>query len=82
MAVWDTHRAETMRIRDELVPLMIQRREAAFAAYRGGTGTLDDVLKARRGELDARLRLLEHQQLAASAWAWLEYVLPIADQRP
>jgi outer membrane protein TolC len=81
MAVWDTHRAETMRIRDELVPLAVQRREAALAAYRGGTGTLDDVLKARRGELDVRLRLVEHQQQAASAWAWLEYVFPIADQR-
>ena len=65
MAVWDTHRAETVRIRDELVPLTIQRREAALAAYRGGTGTLDDVLKARRGELDARLRQVEHQQQAS-----------------
>jgi len=82
MAVWDTHRAETVRIRDELVPLTVQRREAALAAYRGGTGTLDDVLKSRRGELDARLRQVEHQQQAASAWAWLEYVFPIADQYP
>ena len=79
MAVWDTHREETMRIRDELVPLMMQRREAVLAAYRGGTGTLEEVLKARRGELDARLRLVEHQQQAAIAWAWLEYLLPIPD---
>jgi hypothetical protein len=80
MAVWNTHRAETMRIGTS-VPLTVQRREAALAAYRGGTGTLDDVLSTST-ELDARLGQIEHQQQAASAWAWLEYVFPIADQQP
>src|SRR5262249_47860364 len=80
IVVWETHRDETMRIRDELIPLQFQKREAALAAYRGGTGTLDAVLQARRDELDARLRLVQHQQLAANAWAWLEYVFPLAEQ--
>ena len=42
-----------------MLPLAAQRREAALAAYRGGTGTLAAVLEARRAELDATLSLLQ-----------------------
>jgi outer membrane protein TolC len=80
VAEWDSHRGEAMRIKDELIPLAVQKREAALAAYRGGTGTLDAVLEARRGELRAQLKLIQHEQLAGNAWAWLEYVFPVAEQ--
>ena len=53
----------------ELLPLNALRREAALAAYRGGTGTLAAVLEARRAELDIALALLQMEQAAARAWA-------------
>ena len=58
VAEWESARAQAQRIRDELLPLAAQRREAAQAAYRGGTGPLSAVLEARRAELDAELALI------------------------
>ena len=72
-------RSRPQRIRDDMLPLAAQRREAALAAYRGGTGTLAAVLDARRAELDARLALLQQEQAAAKAWAWLNFVLPVTE---
>ena len=54
-AEWESARAQAQRIETELIPLAVQRREAALAAYRGGTGTLAAVLEARRALLDAEL---------------------------
>ena len=76
VAEWEGARAQALRIRDELIPLAAQRREAALAAYRGGTGTLAAVLDARRGELAARLALIERQAAGARAWAWLASLFP------
>ncbi len=67
---------QARRIGDELIPLAAQRLDAALAAYRGGTGALAPVLEARRSELDARLALLQQEQAAAKAWAWLQFVRP------
>jgi outer membrane protein TolC len=69
-----------MRTRGELLPLAAQRSDAALAAYRGGTGTLAAVLDARRGELDARLTLIQQEQAAARAWAWLQFVIPVTEK--
>ena len=77
---WQSARTQAARIRDDLLPLAAQRREAALAAYRGGTGTLAAVLDARRAELDARLALIQQEQAAAKAWAWLIFVLPATEQ--
>jgi outer membrane protein TolC len=78
-AEWDAARTQALRIREGMLPLAAQRREAALAAYRGGTGTLAAVLEARRAELDARLALLQQEQAAARAWAWLNFVLPVSE---
>ncbi len=75
-AEWESARAQAQRIETALVPLAVQRREAALAAYRGGTGTLAAVLDARRALLDAELSLISQQQAAAKAWAWLNFVVP------
>jgi len=80
LAEWESARTQARRIRDEMLPLAAQRREAALAAYRGGTGTLAAVLDARRGELDARLALIQQEQAAAKAWAWLQFVLPVTEK--
>ena len=80
LAEWESARAQAKRISDEMLPLAAQRREAALAAYRGGSGTLAAVLDARRAELDARLALIAQEQAAAKAWAWLQFVLPVTEK--
>jgi outer membrane protein TolC len=80
VAEWEAARAQADRIRDELIPLTLQRRDAATAAYRGGTGTLNAVLGARRALLAAQLALIAQEQAAGKAWVWLAYVMPEADR--
>ncbi len=79
IAEWDSARVQAERIERELLPLAAQRRDAAQAAYRGGTGPLAAVLDARRAQLDAELALITQQQAAAKAWAWLNFVTPVAE---
>jgi outer membrane protein TolC len=76
LSEWDATRATARRIADELIPLAARRLDAALASYRGGTGGLSPVLEARRSELEARLALLQQEQAAAKAWAWLQFVRP------
>jgi outer membrane protein TolC len=71
---WESALAQAQRIERDLVPLAVQRRDAALAAYRGGTGGLAAVLEARRALLDAELALIAQQQAAAKAWAFLNFV--------
>jgi outer membrane protein TolC len=78
-AEWESARAQAQRIRSELLPLAAQRREAALAAYRGGTGSLATVLDARRAELDAQLALIAQEQAVAKAWAFLNFVVPVTE---
>jgi outer membrane protein TolC len=80
LAEWESARAQAKRIRDELLPLVAQRREAALAAYRGGSGMLVAVLEARRAELEAGLALIAQEQAAAKAWAWLQFVFPTMEK--
>jgi len=80
LAEWESARAQAQRIKDEMLPLAARRQEAALAAYRGGSGPLAAVLDARRGELDARLALIQQEQAAAKAWAWLQFVLPVTEK--
>ena len=76
LAEWESAREQAQRTRREMLPLAVQRRDATLAAYRGGTGTLAAVLDARRFELDVRLNLIQQEQLAAKAWAWLRFAHP------
>ena len=64
-------------------------RDAAArgAAARGGARGLSRRhrnacvgLDARRAELDVRLTLIQQEQTAAKAWAWLQFVLPVAEK--
>jgi len=76
---WESARVQAQRIETELLPLAQQRRDAMLAAYRGGTGTLAAVLEARRALLDAELALIQQQQAAAKAWAWLNFVVSASE---
>ena len=42
-------------------------------------GSLAAVLDARRALLDAELALIQQQQAAAKAWAWLHFVVPATE---
>jgi outer membrane protein TolC len=75
-AEWDAANTQARRLREQMLPLATQRREAALAAYRGATGPLAAVLDARRSELEVQLALVQQQQAAAKAWAWLNFVIP------
>lgn len=75
LAEWEAARAQAARIRDELIPLAARRTEAALAAYRGGMGPVAMALDARKAELDAQLALINMEQAAAKAWAWLANVV-------
>jgi len=51
--------AQLARARDVLVPLAKQRVDLETASYRGGAGSLSDVLAARRDEVEAELTALD-----------------------
>ena len=73
---WGALRERLARYRDEIVPLAVERTQAATAAYAGGRGALAEVLGARRGEYDARLAALQLELDAARLWARLTFLLP------
>ena len=73
---WNAMREQGTRLREDLLPLARARTAAALASYRGGMGTLAMVLEARRGELEADVMLINMEQAAARAWAWLANLIP------
>jgi outer membrane protein TolC len=76
VADWQTGLERIKRIETELVPLAVQRAQAALAAYRGNTGSLAAVLEARRSERDTRLQALQLAAETARAWAQLNFLFP------
>jgi outer membrane protein TolC len=78
-----TWRSNLERLHDyqkSLIPLAGERKRAALAAYRGGRGSLDAVLQARRMEIDTRMEQLRIEMETAALWAQLEYLIPLAQQ--
>jgi outer membrane protein TolC len=73
---WGALRDRVGRYRAEIIPLAIERTQAATAAYAGGRGSLAEVLGARRGEFDARLAAVQLELDAARLWARLTFLLP------
>ncbi len=71
---WSGNRERLAIYADSLTPLARERTAAALAAYRGGKGTLADVLAARRNELDVRREALMLQRETARLWAELNYL--------
>ena len=63
-----------------LLPLAGQRRDAALAAYRAGSGgSLTAVLEARRAEIDTQAERLRIELDIARLWAQLNYLMPPDD---
>lgn len=73
IAEWESARERQTRLEHELVPLATERTQAELSAYRSGKSSLNDVLVARRSEVEARLQALQMQADAARLWAQLNF---------
>jgi outer membrane protein TolC len=73
---WENGRERRTRYERELVPLARERTQAVLAAYRGGRGSLNDVLAARRSEIEVRLQVLQLEMETARLWAQINFLLP------
>ena len=71
---WDSARERLERYRNSIIPLAADRTVAARAAYRGGKATLNDLLLAQHGEIDARLKALQLEESQARLWAQLTFL--------
>ncbi len=78
---WQNGRERITRYRRELIPLANERTTATLTAYRGGKAGLNDVLAARRNELDVRLQALQLEADTARLWARLNFLFPEDLQR-
>jgi outer membrane protein TolC len=76
LAEWRSNEERLKRYDASLVPLARQRSEAALAAYRAASGSLADVIEARRGETQAQLDRLAIELDSARLWARLNYLIP------
>lgn len=73
---WQSGLDRLQRYREQLLPLAAARAQSALAVWRGGRGTLADVLAARRILLDVRLQALQLEMQTALVWVDLEFLLP------
>lgn len=78
---WQSDQDRIVLYERTLIPLATQRTQAETAAYRGGNGTLSNLLAARRMEIDVQLERLRIEMEAANRWAQLEYLLPPAQKQ-
>jgi outer membrane protein TolC len=75
LAEWESDRERLTRYERELLPLATERTSATLAAYRGAKSSLNDVLAARRGEIEVRKQALQLEAEAARLWAQLNYLV-------
>ena len=73
---WQSGKERHARFERELLPLAGERTGAVLAAYRGGKASLNDVLSARRNEIDVRLQALQLELETARLWAQIDFLLP------
>ncbi|MDQ7990842.1 MAG: TolC family protein [Candidatus Dactylopiibacterium sp.] len=77
-AAWEADQARERHYDATLLPLAQARIDAALAAYRAGTGSLAEVLGARRARLDTQLARQRTALAAARGHAELDYLDPRA----
>ena len=76
---WQSNRERLGRYAREIIPLARARSEATLAAYAAGKSNSTDVLRARRDEIDVRLRALDLESNTARLWAQLNFLFPDED---
>lgn len=77
LAEWQAGRERIARFEKDVLPLASARTEAVLAAYRGGKGSLAEVLAARRSESELRLQAIQLERDNARVWAQLTYIQPM-----
>jgi len=73
---WQTGKDRLSRYRNELIPTVRQRTEAALISYRTGKSDLAGALSARRDEIDTRMQALTLEMETARSWAQLNFLVP------
>ena len=73
---WENGRERLARYQGELIPLAGERTQAALAAYRGGKASINEVLQARRGDIEVRIQALQIELDTARLWAQLNFLFP------
>ena len=73
---WQSNRERIARFDSAQIPLANERIQAALTSYRGGVGSLNAVLEARRMALDTRLERIRLEMETAALWAQLNYLTP------
>ncbi len=76
LQTWENGRERLSRYAHELIPLAHARSEATLAAYRGDKASQADVWRARRDEIDVRLRAVQLEMDTARRWAQLNFLFP------
>jgi outer membrane protein TolC len=76
LAEWQSDRERRVRYERELIPLAAERTQAMLAAYRGLKASLNELLLARRNEIDVRLQALQLEMDTARVWAQLAFAFP------
>ena len=79
---WRSGRERISRYTSQLIPLSRERTQAVIASYRGGKGTLNEVLAARRNETEVRMQAAELQLDTARLWAQLNFLFPESGRVP
>lgn len=78
---WQSGRERLGRYALEIIPLARARSEATLAAYAAGKSNSSEVLRARRDEIDLRLRALDLESNTARLWAQLNFLFPDDEAR-
>ncbi len=73
---WENGRERRARYERDLVPLARERTRAVLAAYGGGKSGLNDVLVARRNEIEVRMQALQLEMETARLWAQINFLFP------
>lgn len=73
---WDSGRRRLERYARQIIPLADERTRAALAAYRGGKGSMGDLLQARREATELQLQAVQLERETARLWAQLSFLIP------
>jgi outer membrane protein TolC len=71
---WSSARSRHTRYRETILPLARDRSAATEAAYRGGKAMLEQVIAARRNEIEMALQAVQLEAEIARLWASVSFL--------
>lgn len=75
-ATWQAALDRAARFERELLPLSNERIAATLAAYRGGSGAVQDVLNALDAAIEQRIAFVDVLEVLGQSWAALHFAFP------